>query len=267
MPSNTGYSAKAAVDAQLRSQFGAGAFPNGKYDARAALNTQMRKQFPDAFPGGQYSAQAAVRALMRDQFGDGVYPGGGGGGGPGDDPTPLPGGPPPTTIPPVEELPPEPTFFETGINFDPGVFGDDFNQFNGYGRAPGPFGPTFNRPGQPHQQPQADPGAITDPNEGRGYRIPGFGNPPPGPSAAPQTLFENTPPSRFGSGGLSAGGGGGGGGVAGNSSSKLRKFIRENPGQPAPGPTPVPTGDPVSGGSGASASRIKFNSDRTRRFG
>jgi len=66
----------------------------------------------------------------------------------------------------------------------------NFNQ--GEDGFPGEFGDRFNRP-------PALP--ITDPNEGRGYRIPGFGGRPSpaggvsSPSRSP-TLATNTPPAQ-----------------------------------------------------------------------
>lgn len=221
MPSNTGYDVRGALNSVLRSSFGDDAFVNGKYSAQAAVNSILRNQFGDeAFPGGQYSAQAALTGLLRDQFGDEAFPG--------DDP--QPGGPPPPRIPDVappldeEEGPPV-----NPANFDPGTFGPDFNVLNG---RPGAFGDTFNRPA-----PAPDPATVTDPNEGRSYRIPGFGNPAPGPQSAggrsptasaplpgstPQrTLFANTPPAnRFGTGGAA-----GSASRINGGSTRLRKFL------------------------------------------
>lgn len=195
------YSAQGAINSSLRSQFGDGAFVNGKYNAQAAIESALKKQFGDeVYVNGRYSPQKAIEISLRRQFGDEAFP----------DDGPGPGGPPPPQIPDVAPPLDEETFFERGFNHDPGEFGPNFNTFdggpNGGGVRPGPFGPNFNRPNQNNV-----PGTITDPNEGRGYRIPGFGNPNPGPQSAgtrsftasaplpgstPQrNLFRNAPPS------------------------------------------------------------------------
>ena len=221
MPSNTGYDVRGALNSNLRSSFGDESFVNGKYSAQAAVDNLLRNQFGDsAFPNGQYSAQAALNELLRNQFGDEAFPGA----------DPQPGGPPPPRIPdvapPVDEEQ-GPVF--TPNPFDPGTFGPDFNSTDGF---PGPFGPNFNRP---QNAAEPDPASVTDPNEGRSYRLPGFGNPNPGPqsgggrsptasaplpASTPQrTLFANTPPARFGTGGAGSASRINGG------STRLRKFL------------------------------------------
>ncbi len=196
------YSSQGAINSSLRNQFGDDAFVNGKYNSQAAVESQLRKQFGDeVYVNGRYSPQKAIEIQLRRQFGDDAFPG---------TTPPLPGGPPPPQIPDVAPpLDEEESLFDRGFNFDPGEFGPNFNQFDngtGAGPRPGPFGPGFNRPNQNN-----NPGTITDPNEGRGYRIPGYGNQPPGPqTSAPRSftssgplpgstpqrnLFKNAPPS------------------------------------------------------------------------
>lgn len=183
------FNAGAALESSLRNRFGDESFPDGRFNAQAALNQSLRKEFgDDVFVNGRYSVQAALEILGRKEFGEDAFPVGNSG------PTPPPAQP---VAPPLDD----PT---TPVpNFDPGVFGPNFNQGGGF---PGQFGDRFNRP----------PGlALNDPNDGPGFRIPGFGDPNPGPqrptrpgsvSSAPlpgstpqRNLFQNTPPAQFGS--------------------------------------------------------------------